>query len=259
MQSLFASDQSLYSDLEQFVEPLITTTQLELLTSDIEAAKFHVAPSRASVDAAGTCNRLDDDLAAFEDIITDGLLFQSTQIPPEITDGPLHSGLYYTPLLWEHPQLDYQIGSPNSYAPLNIAGEAKLRSIASPEQPHPVDPASSPLPEPRGTDNRRKRKPLESSEPDFLPQQRGRPSNHKKTAHNIIEKRYRTNINDKITALCNSVPSLHKNNSNSENLQEDFRGLSPLPKHNKVYTLVPCLSSSFSLLPFPSIASIYGN
>lgn len=36
----------------------------------------------------------------------------------------------------------------------------------------------------------------------------GRQQPVKKTAHNMIEKRYRTNLNDKITALRDSVPSL---------------------------------------------------
>jgi hypothetical protein len=36
----------------------------------------------------------------------------------------------------------------------------------------------------------------------------GAPQSRKKTAHNVIEKRYRTNLNDKILALRDAVPSL---------------------------------------------------
>lgn len=59
----------------------------------------------------------------------------------------------------------------------------------------------------------------------------------KKTAHNMIEKRYRTNLNDKIAALRDAVPSLRVTNKNSrgeEVLQEDLQGLTPAHKLNKV-------------------------
>jgi len=59
----------------------------------------------------------------------------------------------------------------------------------------------------------------------------------KKTAHNMIEKRYRTNLNDKIAALRDSVPSLRvvsKKGTKGEDGEEDLQGLTPAHKLNKV-------------------------
>lgn len=60
----------------------------------------------------------------------------------------------------------------------------------------------------------------------------------KKTAHNMIEKRYRTNLNDKIAALRDSVPSLRimsksaKGEDTTED-REELHGLTPAHKLNK--------------------------
>lgn len=77
------------------------------------------------------------------------------------------------------------------------------------------------------------------------PMRSGRHQPVKKTAHNMIEKRYRTNLNDKIAALRDSVPSLRvmvKKNSRGEDIEEDLQGLTPAHKLNKVRTFsVPLL------------------
>lgn len=74
----------------------------------------------------------------------------------------------------------------------------------------------------------------------------GSNSNHSttKTTHNMIEKRYRTNLNDKIAALRDSVPSLRvaaarvdlfENGGKVQpSQQEDLGGLTPANKLNKV-------------------------
>lgn len=54
-----------------------------------------------------------------------------------------------------------------------------------------------------------------------------------KRSHTIIEKRYRTNLNQKITALRESVPSLRDNDKNPE----DLGGLIPASKLNKATIL----------------------
>ncbi|KYK54943.1 dihydrodipicolinate synthase [Drechmeria coniospora] len=64
----------------------------------------------------------------------------------------------------------------------------------------------------------------------------------KKTAHNMIEKRYRTNINDKIAALRDSVPSLRimTKSARGEDTTEDreeLHGLTPAHKLNKATVL----------------------
>lgn len=69
----------------------------------------------------------------------------------------------------------------------------------------------------------------------------------KKTAHNMIEKRYRTNINDKIAALRDSVPSLRimTKSARGEDTTEDreeLHGLTPAHKLNKATVSIDCLS-----------------
>lgn len=64
----------------------------------------------------------------------------------------------------------------------------------------------------------------------------------KKTAHNMIEKRYRTNINDKIAALRDSVPSLRimSKSARGEDTtmdREELHGLTPAHKLNKATVL----------------------
>lgn len=60
----------------------------------------------------------------------------------------------------------------------------------------------------------------------------------KKTAHNMIEKRYRTNLNDKIAALRDSVPSLRvltksARGEDTSGDREELHGLTPAHKLNK--------------------------
>ncbi|KAF5123088.1 hypothetical protein DV495_004074 [Geotrichum candidum] len=58
-----------------------------------------------------------------------------------------------------------------------------------------------------------------------------------KTSHNMIEKRYRTNINDKILALRDCVPSLRCIVTGGPKGEEDLEGLSPASKLNKATVL----------------------
>ena len=60
----------------------------------------------------------------------------------------------------------------------------------------------------------------------------------KKTSHNMIEKRYRTNLNDKIAALRDSVPSLRimtksAKGEDTTGDREELHGLTPAHKLNK--------------------------
>ena len=71
----------------------------------------------------------------------------------------------------------------------------------------------------------------------------------KKTAHNMIEKRYRTNLNDKIAALRDSVPSLRimSKSARGEDTtldREELHGLTPAHKLNKATVSSPLFAWS---------------
>lgn len=167
--------------------------------------------------------------------------------------SPTYEGLYSTPLSWDPPQARPAVPTASSTfsAPLNalsLAQQEKLCSIAMPNQytyggkASPQSASSvykSSVSSPEGQDNGRKRK--SSAEADEEDDD-GSTDKHppvKKTAHNMIEKRYRTNLNDKISALRDSVPSLRVMSKGSGNHsgEEDLQGLTPAHKLNKATVL----------------------
>ncbi|KAK7753529.1 Clr6 histone deacetylase associated PHD protein-2 Cph2 [Diatrype stigma] len=119
-----------------------------------------------------------------------------------------------------------QYHSPRSESsPDSANGRHKSSSISSPEG-HSQSSKS----------NGRKRKSSAGSDDDDEDDEDGHPV--KKTAHNMIEKRYRTNLNDKIAALRDSVPSLRimSKSARGEDTTEDreeLQGLTPAHKLNK--------------------------
>ncbi|ROV87108.1 hypothetical protein VSDG_10038 [Cytospora chrysosperma] len=146
---------------------------------------------------------------------------------------------------------------PNAVPTLTPAQQQQLRNIAMPpslqyqspkselSQPSPSSSngdglkAGSPDPSKPGS---RKRK--SSADDDDMDDDDDDDSQHpvKKTAHNMIEKRYRTNLNDKIAALRDSVPSLRvlSKSARGEDTTEDreeLHGLTPAHKLNKATVL----------------------
>jgi len=176
-----------------------------------------------------------EDLHGFgEDPITQEPLFQTPDLPER-------EGLYSTPLSWTRPVLE----TPSYNTTLSREEETKLRIIAMPHlaSQHPLSPSLTSSPESEHeNDNRRKRK--TSIDDDDDEEEISIPDNGrrvKKTAHNMIEKRYRTNLNDKIAALRDSVPSLRSMNKassgDSEEVKEDLQGLTPAHRLNKATVL----------------------
>jgi hypothetical protein len=260
--ALSPTSDSFYPDLK--VEPHSPTSimgGLELQGSGVGQSQNQNAASSSNVNNHGMAT--DQEAAVFgEDPITEEPLFQTPNaiISPPMTEAPLRDGLYSTPLSWTRPAPGRRSSShTHSNAAYNGVlspqQESKLRDIAMPNQqsqgsgyPNSHSSTSSPEPDQSTTgssNNRRKRKSSiddEEEEEEEEEQRNGRHPPVKKTAHNMIEKRYRTNLNDKIAALRDSVPSLRvmsKKNSRGEDLggvQEDLQGLTPAHKLNKVNT-----------------------
>ncbi|KAI0155172.1 hypothetical protein GGR57DRAFT_491674 [Xylariaceae sp. FL1272] len=118
------------------------------------------------------------------------------------------------------------------------------QSVSSPESAGGMGKSSSMSSSPEGLRdpgklNARKRK-SSVDDDDDEDDEDGQPI--KKTAHNMIEKRYRTNLNDKIAALRDSVPSLRimSKSARGEDTTEDreeLHGLTPAHKLNKATVL----------------------
>lgn len=222
--------------------------KMESLSPNINILEFEAGngtsgSNTASVNPASISNDIDACSVTFEDSMADEPLFQSPQplASPSTIEMSPRTLLYSAPLSWSRPQQGYN-GYGNSYPTLTAAEEEKLRDIAMPS--HEEDPLSpdSVCSMDRHESSRKRKSSSEGdgdddNDSDSSPAKGStRHAPVKKTAHNMIEKRYRTNLNDKIAALRDSVPSLRvmsKKNSRG-NLPEDLQGLTPAHKLNKV-------------------------
>ncbi|KAL2162130.1 hypothetical protein VTH06DRAFT_7915 [Thermothelomyces fergusii] len=126
------------------------------------------------------------------------------------------------------PHLQYHSPQSNTGSPESASSGHDKATLSSPDPAAPAKPAS------------RKRKSSASADDDDDEDEVEQPV--KKTAHNMIEKRYRTNLNDKIAALRDSVPSLRimSKSARGEDTTEDreeLHGLTPAHKLNKATVL----------------------
>ncbi|TVY75968.1 Sterol regulatory element-binding protein, partial [Lachnellula suecica] len=198
----------------------------------------------------GTVNTLDDSAIFVEDPVTEEPLFQTSgsSVSPPVVDIPQREGLYSTPLSWSRPAAGSR--QPTTYnGVLSPQEMSKLCDIAMPphiQNKYATSQSSSASSPDAGTDNIKKRKSSveeydeEEDDESPPPSRGGRHPPVKKTAHNMIEKRYRTNLNDKIAALRDSVPSLRvmsKKKSRGQDVEEDLQGLTPAHKLNKATVL----------------------
>ncbi|KAF4487818.1 myc-type bHLH transcription factor [Fusarium agapanthi] len=155
---------------------------------------------------------------------------------------------------------DNTVLQPALISHLTPALQEKLRNIAMPPhlQYHSPMSASSPdsangelrrgifsSPDPADGSSKASRKRKSSADPEDEEEEEEEEDGDqpvKKTAHNMIEKRYRTNLNDKIAALRDSVPSLRimSKSARGEDTTEDreeLHGLTPAHKLNKATVL----------------------
>ncbi|RDW66441.1 helix-loop-helix DNA-binding protein [Coleophoma cylindrospora] len=219
-----------------------------------------INPSTLSGISAGfdSVNTFDD--TAFGDSLglDDDPLFSPDW---DLQDTPPYNGLYSTPLSWDPPEtkqaIKAQVNQPMAYPTMNTltqAQEEKLRSIAMPQtMQYSKDKGGSPnsttstyksnsISSPEHAEPSRKRKSSAEADDDEDEDSNGQHPPVKKTAHNMIEKRYRTNLNDKIAALRDSVPSLRimsksARGEDTADDREDLQGLTPAHKLNKATVL----------------------
>jgi hypothetical protein len=140
--------------------------------------------------------------------------FNGNALSSPLTDEIQQQTAYYSPQQWQQQQqlAGNTLFSPSQYeqsnfiAPPPPASTPSLHhSPSSLNNGRASSSSSHSSPEPTMTTSSRKRKSLADSEEldDEAPlSKKGGPP--KKTAHNMIEKRYRTNLNDKIAALRDS-------------------------------------------------------
>jgi hypothetical protein len=163
--------------------------------------------------------------------------------------------------------------------PMSPALQQKLRNIAMPPHLQYNSPRSASSPDSPNNDSKggivsspdqpdgskkdsRKRKVSSDLDDDDDVDDEDKPV--KKTAHNMIEKRYRTNINDKIAALRDSVPSLRimcksaRGEDTTED-REELHGLTPAHKLNKATVCsisLLCIALAGGALHLPHLISL---
>ncbi|CAG8950733.1 hypothetical protein HYFRA_00002944 [Hymenoscyphus fraxineus] len=223
--------------------------------------------SKATVDpAALTGYGIDDfsDPVSFVDVDTldQEPLFAADwdQPQPAMETPPYDDGnLYSTPLNWDPPEAKIEplyAGQYTNHTMNTLTPEVreKLRNIAMPSHlqyrghhspnstaSYKSNSNSASSPETNGSNSSRKRKSSASGDDEDEDPAEGHPP-VKKTAHNMIEKRYRTNLNDKIAALRDSVPSLRimtksARGEDTADDREELQGLTPAHKLNKATVL----------------------
>jgi hypothetical protein len=171
--------------------------------------------------------------------------FGTNTLSSPSTGDRQHQNGYYSPPPWGQAQ-------PGGGAPFSTpifkqprTSTAQALPISTPSLQHSPNSlnngqsssSAQSSPEPSAIDSRKRK--LASEESDITPTSK---QPVKKTAHNMIEKRYRTNLNDKIAALRDSVPSLRvmsrPNGAHEEDDDpEDLEGLTPAHKLNKATVL----------------------
>jgi hypothetical protein len=206
---------------------------------------FQSFPLTHFSDLDSISERLDDSAMAFEEPLAGEPIFRNAQKPVQMTDLWLDEDLFWL------EQADDSEPS-KSKTSLDAAEITRLLSIAKPAQLDRFAISASPT-SPLLHDiqdvpsDYRKHRLSDDSEGDS-PAFPARFPGQRKLSHNIIEKRYRTNLNYKIIALRDSIPSLGaraKNETCDRELEVDSQGSLIKPKLNKVCYLLFALQTSF--------------
>ena len=129
-----------------------------------------------------------------------------------------------------------QLHQLSSTGPLSAANPSLHHSPASSSNKRTSSSSHTSLDVPKKKGGRKRKAQLEpeNNEENIGSQEDGDGPPVKKTSHNVIEKRYRNNLNDKIVELRNSVPALRAmSRTNHGQDDEDLEGLAPAHKLNK--------------------------
>ncbi|KAI1373454.1 HLH-domain-containing protein [Hypoxylon crocopeplum] len=178
---------------------------------------------------------LDHALSDEDDLFSMALAEQltKTESAPVPSEVPQRERLYSTPLSWEPPQPGFRMDYVNVNPPFNDPERQRLLAIAMgtgqvPQQqassrqapgmdfrfeinqsPTTMSDSKSNTPEPRTKPaTTRPQAPSRSNSIDGVEKTKEKPRNSDRAAHNDIERKYRTNLKDKIAELRDAIPSL---------------------------------------------------
>ncbi|KAI1141374.1 HLH-domain-containing protein [Hypoxylon sp. FL0543] len=183
------------------------------------------------VDDSALDHALSDEDDLFSMALADQLSkTDSVAVPSEI---PPRERLYSTPLSWEQPQPGFRMDYVNVNPPFNDPERQRLLAIAmgtgqipqqqaAPRQapgmdfrfeinqsPTTMSDSKSNTPEPRAKPAAtRPQVPSRTNSIDAAEKTKEKPRNSDRAAHNDIERKYRTNLKDKIAELRDAIPSL---------------------------------------------------
>ncbi|KAF2659835.1 hypothetical protein K491DRAFT_712369 [Lophiostoma macrostomum CBS 122681] len=174
--------------------------------------------------------------------------FDANTLSSPSSGGGRQQNGFYSPPMWQHagengifsPQRFEHSGMSSAPAP-TVSTPSLHNSPASLHNGRTSSSSTSSSPEPQ-PGHSKKRKSSEDGDKVPAGKKGEKQPPVKKTAHNMIEKRYRTNLNDKIAALRDSVPSLRVmsrpgGGNEEDDDPEDLEGLTPAHKLNKATVL----------------------
>ncbi|KAI2628616.1 HLH-domain-containing protein [Hypoxylon sp. NC1633] len=182
------------------------------------------------IDDSALDHALSDEDDLFSMALADQLAkTESAPVPSEV---PQRDRLYSTPLSWETPQPGFRMDYVNVNPPFNDPERQRLLAIAmgtgqAPQQqiarqapgmdfrfeinqsPTTMSDSKSNTPEPRTKPvATRPQPPSRTNSAEAVDKSKEKPRNGDRAAHNDIERKYRTNLKDKIAELRDAIPSL---------------------------------------------------
>ncbi|KAH7040959.1 uncharacterized protein B0I36DRAFT_17329 [Microdochium trichocladiopsis] len=176
------------------------------------------SPSNDLLDDSPLDNALSEEEDIFSALALDEEL-RRTEAAPIPNDVPPRETLYSTPLSWEPPQPGVRMESYINMNPaFNNPEQRRLLAIAmgtgqafSPDGTRPdaiMDFNFDDITHSPASTNARPRRPQPPTRTDSSEKQKMKPKSSERAAHNDIERKYRTNLKDRISELRDAVPSL---------------------------------------------------